>query len=140
MAYAVQADLNLSSTRLIELTDSEAVPGVIDSAVMAKTETEAESIIDSYLSGSFTVPFTGTIPAVIITITAWIWAYRLYRHREIMDIPKSVYDDYQMALVMLEKLAAGGAAAVGLDEPSVPGVTVRTSEPRGWTARVDGET
>jgi phage gp36-like protein len=136
LAYAVQADLNLSATRLIELTDSDAVPGVIDAAVMAKTETEARSIVDTYLAGSFTVPFTAPIPEVIVTITAWLWACRLYRHRETMDPPQSVKDDCAMAIAMLEKLAAQGAAALGLPVSASPGVpSVESSEPRGWTPR-----
>jgi phage gp36-like protein len=140
LAYAVEADLNLSDARLVELTDSEAAPGVSDSALLARLEAEAEGIVDAYLAGSVPVPFTAPIPAIITAITAWIWAYRIYRHREVMDIPKSVSDDYAMALALLEKIAAGGSAAVGVPSSLSPGVpSVETAEPRGWTPRDEVE-
>lgn len=135
MPYAVQADLNLSATRLVELTDSEAVPGVIDSALLTLLLAESQGIVDAYLAGSIPVPFADPVPAIIRAITSWIWAYRIYRHREVMDIPKSVLDDYQMALSLLEKIAAGGSAAVGVPVSVSPAVFVTSSPPRGWTTR-----
>jgi phage gp36-like protein len=133
--YAVQADLNLSTTRLVELTDSEAVPGVIDTTLTGLLLAESQGIVDAYLAGSIPVPFADPVPAIIRAITSWIWAYRIYRHREVMDIPKSVLDDYAMALSLLEKIVAGGAAAVGLPATTNPGMIVRSSAPRGWTHR-----
>ena len=133
MAYAVQADLNLSTERLIELTDNPAAPGVIDSAVMTKTEVEAESIIDAALTGVVTVPFSAPIPPIIVTICAWIWAYRLYRHRPEMEIPKPIVDDYEMAMDMLKNLAARPQVLTGVSGDGSP--AVESSEPRGWTPR-----
>jgi hypothetical protein len=137
LAYAVEADLNLSNERLIELTDSAAVPGVIDAAVMARTETEAESIVNGLLSDIPGVPFVGTPPTIITTITAWLWACRLYRHRETMDAPQSVKDDCAMAMEMLAKMAEAGSIP-GLEATS-SGVLIRSSEPRGWTHRGLGD-
>lgn len=137
MPYAVQADLNLSTERLIELTDTAAAPGVIDTTLTGQLLTESQGIVDAYLAGSIPVPFADPVPAIIRAITSWIWAYRIYRHREVMDIPKSVLDDYAMALSLLEKLAVNGAPALGLTVSSVPSVVVGSNEPRGWNRSVE---
>lgn len=133
MAYAVEADLNLSDQRLIELTDSEAAPGVKDSALLARLETEAEGIVDAMIAGVVVLPFTA-VPPIIKSITAWIWAYRLYRHREVMDVPKSVADDYAMAMALLDKIASSGAIALGIPTQRVSNAPdVSSQEQRGWT-------
>lgn len=134
-AYAVEVDLNLSQTRLIELTDSDAAPGVKDTTLINQCEAEAERIVNAKISGSVTLPFV-TIPSIITSITAWIWAYRIYRHREIMEIPKPIVDDYNLALSLLDGIAATGNVSIGLPASSNPGVPdVESSASRGWTPR-----
>lgn len=133
-AYAVEADLNLDATRLVELTDSAAAPNVKDAVLLARLETEAETIVNATIGGAVTLPFV-TVPPIITFITASIWCYRIYRHREVMDIPKTVQDDYDMAMAMLAKIVDG---TIKIDPvvANLAGVPeVESSCARGWTPR-----
>ncbi len=136
MAYADTGNLNLSAQRLIELTDSDSVPGEVDEGVLARTLTESQAVVDSVLAASRSVPFPdNAVPPLINILTGWIWAYRLYRHREVMEIPKSIVDDYERAMMMLQQISDGVLIIDPADDKlgSVP--RVRSSEPRGWTRR-----
>ncbi len=141
MGYAEVAELNLSSRRLIELTDNEDAPGVLDEDLLALLLTESQSIVDGILGPAFTVPFAdGDVPPLVRTCTAWIWTYRIYRHREVMEIPQSVKDDYDMALQMLKDMVAGVLDTGGDEDEDSGGSssqvpTVVSSSPRGWTDR-----
>lgn len=136
MAYAVQADLNLDAQRLIELTDNSGAAGVLDSSLLGQLESEAESIVNALLSSALiAVPFTGTIPPLIKFITASLWAYRIYRHREVLDIPQTIKDDYALAWKLLQQIVAG---EIRFDTavPNLSGVPeVESSPSRGWTPR-----
>ncbi len=82
------------------------------------------------------VPFADdAVPPVIGVITAWIWAYRLYRHREVMEIPAAIKDDYARAMDMIKSIL-DGSLDIGpgsLELAQVP--RVRSSPVRGWTCR-----
>lgn len=132
--YATQADLNIDATRLIELTDSAAAPGVIDTVLLARLETEAESILNALIAGNVTLPFT-TVPPIITFITAAIWARRLYRHREIMTLPSNLQDDYDMAMGLVDKINAGEIHFDLTTPVLISTPEVETSCPRGWTPR-----
>lgn len=138
MAYAVENDLNLDATRIIELTDSAAAPGVKDAVLLARLEAEAEAIVNAIIGnsvGAVPVPFVAPIPPIITFCTAAIWAYRIYRHREVMDIPSTVKDDYAMAMDMLKQISAG-TIVIGPVTSDMSGVpSVESSPPRGWTDR-----
>lgn len=111
-----------------------------DDVLLARLEVESATIVDSALSGSYTVPFS-PVPAVITLITSWIWCYRIYRHREVMDIPKSVMDDYNRALEWLKLMATGEMPIGGSDGlPAVAAIDMESSPVRGWTRRSEFET
>lgn len=134
MPYAVEADLNIDATRLIELTENAAALGVKDAALIAQLETESEGIINALIGGSVTLPFV-SVPPIIKFITAAFWARRIYRHREIMELPKNLADDYEMAMDMIKQIIAG---EIKFDPvtPNLAGVPeVQSSCARGWTPR-----
>lgn len=135
MAYAVVSDLNLDERRLVELTDTQAAPGQKDAALIARLELDAEAIVNGILGGLPDVPFTGAVPAIITFCTACIWKYRLYLHREVMDVPQAVKDDYQIAMDLLAKLAAGEISLEPAETTTVGSPNVTSTEPRGWTRR-----
>jgi phage gp36-like protein len=135
MAYAVQNDLNIDADRLIELTDSAAAPNVVDTTLLARLLAQSEAIVNAQLGGTTTVPFTAPIPAIITFITAGIWAYRIYRHREVMDIPATIKDDYELAWSMMRQIVAGEIEIDPADD-NLSGVPeVQSSCSRGWTPR-----
>lgn len=135
MPYANSDDLNIDPQRLVELTDNADAPGVVDSALLARLELQSEAIVNAKLSGTVTVPFTGTIPAIITFITASIWAYRIYRHREVMDIPSPIKDDYEMAMEMLDQIVAGEIEIDPADDNLVGVPEVESNCTRGWFPR-----
>ncbi len=148
MSYVEQAALNLSDRRLIELTDSESATGTIDTTLLAGLLVESEAIVNGILAPLGVTPFAdGSVPSLVQVCTAWIWTYRIYRHREVMEIPQSVKDDYERALQMLKDMVAGVISlgdSTG-DDPSTAAATsqvptVISSDPRGWTHRDRGVT
>ncbi len=136
MAYAEKEDLNLSDQRLVELTENESALGSIDETLLALLLDESQSIVDGKLDPVMTVPFVSPT-TIITTITAWIWAYRIYRHREVMEIPQSIKDDYERALMWLDQIVAGDIG-IGGDEGQDEEVTsanvpaVMSDCNRGW--------
>ncbi len=138
MAYAETEDLNLSDQRLIELTDSAAAPGVLDQDILDRCLVESQAIVDAILAPAGVGNYAdGSVPPLVVVCTSWIWAYRIHRHREAMEIPESIEKDYERALQMLADMAAGiigdGDGGVGDEDAatsSVPSVTSRDS--RCW--------
>ena len=148
MAYAQQSDLNIDANRLIELTDNAGAPGVIDNTLMATLEAQCETIVNTMLSGAaaaggFVVPFQAlpNTPPLITLITAYLWAYRIYRHRPEITMPPDIADDYKTGLDWIAQIVAGDLDVVPGTTPNLAGVPeVESSDARGWTPRdlVDG--
>lgn len=116
MAYSTAADLNLSPERLIELTESEAMVGVVDTAVFNRLQLRANSRVDGALYGLWVTPVASP-PGIIVDVEVAIWKYMLYQHREIMETPKRVVADYEWAVNQLTAWRAGEPLAI----PAVDG-------------------
>ncbi len=110
MAFSEEADLNLSEARLIELTDTSDDPGVKDDTLIALMQARATAKIKAALFGKYIVDDTGTFPAILTQIEADLWRYYLYAHREVMDVPKLVLEDYKASLDLLERYRTGEEA------------------------------
>lgn len=106
MAYCVEADLNLSDTRLIELTDTEDAVGVKDSTLLALLHVRATSKVDAALYGQYVVD-GDDFPPILTQLEADLWRYYIYEHREVMDVPKVVQFAYERAVELLEKYRTG---------------------------------
>ncbi len=141
MAYAATEDLNLSDQRLVELTENASSLGNKDTALLAVLLAESEAIVNGILSPVMpNVPFTGDVPPLVRVITSWIWAYRIYRHREVLDIPKSIMDDYAKAFEQLAGIVAGTIDAGAGDDVGGSNAALTAQAPsatthrnRGWT-------
>jgi phage gp36-like protein len=106
VAYSVEADLNLSEQRLVELTDSEDVVGVKDAVLIERLHVRATSKVDAALYGKYTTPVVPTLP-ILTQLEADLWRYYLYEHREVMDTPKVVQKAFDMAIDLLERYRTG---------------------------------
>lgn len=104
--YSVEADLNLSDQRLIELTESEGNVGAKNTALLARLQSRAYNRINSALTGKYVVP-VHPAPAILTEIEADLWKFYLYEHREVMDIPASVQGNYDRSTKMLESYRKG---------------------------------
>lgn len=63
-ASAAQMEEQFGLRELIALTDRDNI-GVVDSAVLARAQADADAEIDSYLAGRYTLPLSGTFPALV---------------------------------------------------------------------------
>jgi phage gp36-like protein len=79
MSYATAAQMEeqFGLRELIALTDRDNI-GVVDSAVLARAQGDADAEIDSYLAGRYTLPLTGTFP-VLVRHACNMARYHLFR-------------------------------------------------------------
>lgn len=109
MSYSVEADLNLSAARLVELTESDSAVGVKDSTLIALLHERATDRINASLYGKYVIDPLD-FPPILTEIEADIWRFLIYSHREVMEIPKTVQDDYDWADGLLERYRTGEEA------------------------------
>jgi phage gpG-like protein/phage gp36-like protein len=102
--YSQRGDLNMDERRLIELTDSDAAPGVPDEALITKLGVDADDVIDGFCAGMYAVPFD-PVPPLIRLISRALRRMYLYEHRESIEMPATVRDGGKWALDTLEKIA-----------------------------------
>lgn len=115
--YAQKQDMlnRYDETALIELTD-RAVPatGEINDVVLNAALSDADGVIDSYVSARYTVPLS-PVPQVLTRHAAAIAWFILHRDRYPDEVRKA-YDD---AISFLRSLASGTAKLdVGGSEPA----------------------
>jgi phage gp36-like protein len=101
--YSDRSDLNMDERRLIELTDSDAAPGVPDEAVITKTGVDSDDLIDGMVAGVYVIPFD-VVPPIIRLISARLRRVYLYEHRESIDMPPTVRDGGKWALDTLKMI------------------------------------
>ena len=113
MTYASQQDMidRFGEEELIELTD-RARTGAIDVTVMTRCLEDADSEIDSYLSGVYTFPLA-TVPDRLNKLACDVARYELYGTRA----TEQVVQRYKDAIAFLQ-LVVKGVASLGLDELS----------------------
>jgi phage gp36-like protein len=68
--------------------------------------TEADNMIDGYLVGAVTLPFT-TVPKLITTISVNIAVRNLWAQNQAKSVPEHVKADYDNAIKLLELIAKG---------------------------------
>lgn len=126
MAYSVEADLNLSDERLVELTDSSTAPGVKDETVIAREATRAQALCDLYLRRLYVTPVADPVPEELKLIHAAIWRRRLYGHREVMQVPQNVLDDFQWAFDALKSIGQRDGLILDIPKSTVAPVMSAT--------------
>lgn len=122
MAFSNSADLNLSPSRLIELTDSIDAPGVADMAVVENLHLRATSKVEAALYGRYSLD-EDDFPPILTQLEADLWRYYLYQHRERMETPSSVQKAHDDACELLEKYRTGkeALAAAHVSAATEPG-------------------
>ncbi len=140
MAYCTQTDLEdaLTKAKLIQLTDDEKL-GAIKVARMDKAILSADTLIDSYLRGTHTVPVTGTQAALdrLRQVSVDLTRFYLWTRRRPSDIPEDLDKSYERCIAFLKDVQSG---KVLLDTPTATpntgGIfkTNKTSSDREYTA------
>lgn len=141
MPYCTEADItNIEITRdeLIALTDDDKV-GKVNSARVSAAIEKADTEIDSYCSGKYTVPFS-PVPAEIKFLSATIAAYWLWRRRQ--SVSDSILDKYTKALSRLKAISDGLYTLQGatIKDSSGIGSTVESTAKQTFTrSRYDAD-
>jgi phage gp36-like protein len=124
MAYCDQDDitnLEMTEAELLQLTDDEDIGSISTDRVTAAIA-KADAEIDAYCSSAYTVPFTGTIPAIITGWSATLSAFNLYRNR---PKPSTLIDRYNKVMAWLSDVKKGNGVIPGVTvaDDSLPGST-----------------
>lgn len=107
MPYCTISDLisQIPESNIIQLTDDEGL-GVVNQARVDKAITTADSVVDGYLRGRYSLPLS-TVPELIKTIAIDITVYKLYERRLELEMPETMMSRYKNALKMLEQIQKG---------------------------------
>lgn len=123
MTYATQSQLEAryGLRMLIDCTDrGDVATGTVDEAVVAGALAAADSIIDGYLQGSYTLPLA-SVPPLVTDLACAIAMWRLSTGMPGEKI-KADYDDAKRTLEQIAK---------GIVKLSVAGVQVTSSGTSG---------
>ncbi|MCK4786212.1 MAG: DUF1320 domain-containing protein [Desulfobacteraceae bacterium] len=127
MAYSTEEDitnLELTEAELIQLTD-DAGTGEVDDVKVDAAILKADSEIDDYCRGRYSIPFN-PVPDVVKFLSATIAAYWLYRRRD--DVSPSMLDKYTKALAKLKAISNGAYSIDGVSEKTESSGIASTTE------------
>ena len=96
---------------LIQLTDDDGI-GTVNQGRVDEAIAQADSEIDSYCGGRYSVPFA-TVPGIVKKISVDIAIYNLYSRR-VEVIPETRADRYKNAIRQLEGISKG-VISIGVD-------------------------
>lgn len=107
MAYCSLNDLYqiCPETDIIQLTDDESLGEVVTSIVEDCIE-YADTLINSYLSGKYTVPLS-TVPDLVKQLSIDLSVFRLYSRRLSLQMPEGLTARYNEAIRLLRDIQAG---------------------------------
>lgn len=140
MGYCTLDDLKdqIPETNIIQLTDDEGL-GVVNQSRVDKAITTADSVIDGYLRGRYTLPLS-TVPELVKTIAIDITVYKLYERRLELEMPEAMSNRYKNATKLLDQIQKG-LVKLGIESPDTgPGQgnykTNKTAEDRTFNKSV----
>jgi phage gp36-like protein len=135
MAYHTRTDMvnKLTEEALVELTD-DANSGIVDEAVLAAAASSAANIIDGYISSGYSLPLN-PVPGILQEVSAGLAIHDLYRRRASGDMPKSVREDRDNAIRILEHIAEGKIKLTPIETQSTF-LTNKTASDRDFSKTV----
>lgn len=114
---------------LLQLADDENEGTfVLDSPNIAYSNivsaiTDADAVVDSYLSGRYTVPVSSPVPSIVRQISANLALVTLYERRRELDIPEGLADRRKRHIQHLKDIQAEKASIPELeDEKKSPAI------------------
>lgn len=102
---------------LVEITDDN-LSGQINTDVVDETILYADTLIDGYLRGRYTLPLQ-TLPEIVKVIAIDLAIYRLYSRRFHTDMPESIKDKYKNSIKLLEQIQKG-IVSLGIETVGTP--------------------
>ena len=124
MTYATLAEMitQFGEPELVQRTDRLGV-GTVNTEVLDRALVDADSEIDSYLAGRYTLPLASA-PVLLVRLAADIARYRLYDD----GVPATVRQRYEDSVSLLKRLANGDVLLVGQAAAAVAGVEMAYHE------------
>jgi len=107
----------VQETTLIEITD-DSNANQINTDVVDETILYADTLIDGYLRGRYTLPLP-SLPEIIKVIAIDLSIYRLYSRRFHTDMPDSINDKYKNSIKLLEQIQKG-VISLGIETVGTP--------------------
>ncbi|MDW7643448.1 MAG: DUF1320 domain-containing protein [Desulfuromonadales bacterium] len=106
MSYSTLADIleRIPAEILQQLTD-DADTGSVDETKVAAAIDRADSEIDAWCGGRYSVPFA-TVPAIIVELSADLATYYLYMRRQEI-LPEARLGQYRANQNMLKAISSG---------------------------------
>jgi phage gp36-like protein len=118
MAYSTYNDMlgMIDEAELIQATDDKGT-GVVDQGHVTAAITAADSEIDGYLAGRYTLPLD-PVPAVLKTFSVDMAIYHVLSRR--LGAPDGRKDRYKNAVAFFKSVAKG-EVKLGVDDPDGSG-------------------
>ena len=88
--------------------------------------TAADIVINGHLSGRYTVPITGTVPAIVEQISGNLAICNLYHRKRESDVPEGIADRRRESMKLLEGIKAEKIDILELDK-TTPSAFVTSS-------------
>lgn len=107
----------VQESTLIEITD-DSLSGQINTYMVDETILYAETLIDGYLRGRYTLPLQ-SLPEIVKVIAIDLSIYRLYSRRFHTDMPDSINDKYKNSIKLLEQIQKG-IVSLGIETVGTP--------------------
>ena len=113
--YCTLTDIEkeLPAAKVIELTDDENA-GAVNTGRVTEATAKADSLIDAYCAGRYTVPFAAP-PQIVKTLSVSLSIYNLYKRRG--RISDTLQEQYKNDLRLLESISKG-TITLGVAQPS----------------------
>jgi phage gp36-like protein len=117
MSYSTLDDIknDISEEQLIQLTD-DAGAGAVDEAKVTDAIADADSEINAYLRGRYTLPLDPA-PRILKKLSVGIALYYLFHRRQIAD--ETIKERYNNAVKLLDRIAKGEVQLVEADGDAV---------------------
>jgi len=116
--YCAKTDIlnQMSEQTLAQLTSESG--DVIDDIVVSAVITDADSLVDSYCGGRYTLPFS-PVPARVKNCSVAIAIYNLYSRRPAMGgVNESIRKNYEDVVSFLKDISTGKAIIDGAAKPT----------------------
>jgi len=119
MMYCIIDDIKkqVQDCTLIEITDDD-LTGQINTNLIDEAILYAQTLIDGYLRGRYTLPLQ-TLPEIVKIPAVDLSIYRLYSRRFHTDMPDSINDKYKNSIKLLEQIQKG-IVSLGIETAGTP--------------------
>ena len=113
--YVTQAELTtrMGTPLLVGLTNADQTASTIDTDALDQAIADAESELNGYIGQQYTLPLTGSLPAIVKSLARRLAVYHVYQLSP-GTAPEGVQADYDRAIKTCLNIASG-KLSLGLD-------------------------